>query len=1354
MAGHAVGAALSLAKKLYAAIQTVPQLRRQCANLEEVVLSLEAVIEDLANAEDDPNVQDLLGKLQDALQEGLDIVQQGEGKGLHDWARLVFQGENVARKLAAVSGRIELGLTSLLPGMKGQMGKINKDVAEVNAQLRELKEQLNRIAEAIDENRAEISDRVRKVAERGASSIGAQHNEERIIELLAGSSMGTVSMVGLEKEWKNFRSEAMLGPDQKQVWLSDADMLIEDIMFRHLLDMEKLLKATEKTEQESMRLKEESKMAAKNAAENEKLRRSLAQVSNELKAATESPGTSQEALKDANVEINRGMPAHILERMLNELHAKAGLAKESTKSDHEKADHLYPRSFTCRICSCTLEDPVVVETGYSFCQKCLEQHLQSDTPTCPITRRPMNTSIVIKNIDLQLAITNWWEWLSDWIGRERALLSSLRPSDPPRSNTSSPRHERHINGLVDEDASSAVDAEVTKDHDVVSALSNLSLDDGLNAKVAIGAAQLTNLLQAHPQKWKQMCGAQAIKPLVRILRMKGQVRLFGITALEAMMAVAVREAYENNNEEAEKACGEIIDEARDSLLELLSDESPAVRAKAAETIGHCLEVQTVAVLLAKQERPGLITGLMHLSFAEDLHEMMHGVHGPATIESVRGIGRRVLCQLARVVVTNQAQSAKPATDPAPEDVVDCLWKLVHDPFTTIEALHMLTRLARGGASGLSAPSVAEGAHARTALLTYLLGQAESNKPLRLPLAEFLSGLAATTSKPGDLLETGGVDKLLRLLQVSVKEIEAEPGVAEGWACLSFLVDVLATTSMGEGEGEEETQVRSAVERRDLSVATLLELLKLTIQQFVPRARFFDLSSSLQDSVQTFQSSALRCVGLLSVSEPFSRYFIEEGGVELISQVLEAVRSAGLRTRDCAKALAGLMVACPVKAEAALKNSVALLGLCKILDGGKGDERLAALDVLKWVESTTSVAENLEPAWLCPVGEESAKCRAAGAKLFDKLSSSWGDRDTDAISAALDFLADAHKRGLRGGPAAHSVLQAVKTLTTNVQNCTALLGDEHGVDVLVQVAKRLKIPTAQIMMQICERIPDTAAADSRFVAALVSLLDDPDARSLAAVALDKLASSAASLGGLAGGRNEHVTVLLKAVPLARAEDKVVLVRVLWRLCKAIGAAVAEAVVSGEGVKIMFTAAGTLEASGRTGDAVACLVAIYNLKVPSTDLGRDIVAAGATTFLVNLLEASVDRSVEDRTVRYAMYFLGCAADADPDACIDAGLVRALGTYLEITKGKEQCTLVGIELIAALVSSERAKTAIVKTSAAAHCADLMKGGKRCRAKAPNSPCEGVCVAEATRLTEELARPRSKSSWRGTLGRVSSTS
>lgn len=147
-----------------------------------------------------------------------------------------------------------------------------------------------------------------------------------------------------------------------------------------------------------------------------------------------------------------------------------------------------------------------------------------------------------------------------------------------------------------------------------------------------------------------------------------------------------------------------------------------------------------------------------------------------------------------------------------------------------------------------------------------------------------------------------------------------------------------------------------------------------------------------------------------------------------------------------------------------------------------------------------------------------------------------------------------------------------------------MGDKRGVDVLVQVAKQLKTPTAQIMAQISECVPETAAADGRFVAALVSLLDDPDAQSLAAAALDRLASGAASLGSLAGPENAHVKVLLKAVPLAKVEDKVLLVRLLWRLCKGIGAGVIETVVSGGGVKILFTAARTLEADGRTGEAV--------------------------------------------------------------------------------------------------------------------------------------------------------------------------
>lgn len=138
---------------------------------------------------------------------------------------------------------------------------------------------------------------VRKVAQRGGSSSDAQHNGERIIELLARSSMGTVSADLLEKEWQVFRSEGMLGSGQGQAWVSDADMVIEDIMFRHVLDTEKLLEEKEKAELESLRWKEEAMLAAKNAAENERLRRSVALLNQELEATRESRDTTQEALK-------------------------------------------------------------------------------------------------------------------------------------------------------------------------------------------------------------------------------------------------------------------------------------------------------------------------------------------------------------------------------------------------------------------------------------------------------------------------------------------------------------------------------------------------------------------------------------------------------------------------------------------------------------------------------------------------------------------------------------------------------------------------------------------------------------------------------------------------------------------------------------------------------------------------------------------------------------------------------------------------------------------------------------------------------------------------------------------------
>lgn len=89
--------------------------------------------------------------------------------------------------------------------------------------------------------------------------------------------------------------------------------------------------------------------------------------------------------------------------------------------------------------------------------------------------------------------------------------------------------------------------------------------------------------------------------------------------------------------------------------------------------------------------------------------------------------------------------------------------------------------------------------------------------------------------------------------------------------------------------------------------------------------------------------------------------------------------------------------------------------------------------------------------------------------------------------------------------------------------------------------------------------------------------------------------------------------------------------------------------------------------------ACLIAINKLNVSSTDLGKDIVAASATAFLVKLLEASVKGSQEDR-VRYAVFFLGCVAQVDPDACLRAGIIPALELHLADAKEKDECTLAG--------------------------------------------------------------------------------
>lgn len=77
----------------------------------------------------------------------------------------------------------------------------------------------------------------------------------------------------------------------------------------------------------------------------------------------------------------------------------------------------------------------------------------------------------------------------------------------------------------------------------------------------------------------------------------------------------------------------------------------------------------------------------------------------------------------------------------------------------------------------------------------------------------------------------------------------------------------------------------------------------------------------------------------------------------------------------------------------------------------------------------------------------------------------------------------------------------------------------------------------------------------------------------------------------------------------------------------------------------------------------------------------------------------------------------------------------TYFHLTHTFYFC----VEVIAALVSGENAKDALVKTNAAAHCAALARSGKRCPGKVQNGSCGGECIVEATRVTKELTRTRS---------------
>ncbi|BFI25702.1 hypothetical protein MPTK2_1g23540 [Marchantia polymorpha subsp. ruderalis] len=249
-----------------------------------------------------------------------------------------------------------------------------------------------------------------------------------------------------------------------------------------------------------------------------------------------------------------------------------------------ESSHEAPEEFRCPICYEMMEDPVVCESGHTFCRECITKWYTDSTGniTCPLTRTTVANKSVLENIALRTLIQRWKDTGSIYSEPNPRQPPPLPPRNPPTLPSS------QVVNLI------------------------YSLHSQRSVEIRKSLKELTSIAQ-HSSGQLEIYMAQGV-PVVSALLKSNEHFIVEKAAdlLEAMTFEVKGEDHELlSYEDREQIRTAVADCALDSLIFIMDNGSQLARGKAAETVVNLLSDDEIRQEISR--RKGVVTAFFGLT---------------------------------------------------------------------------------------------------------------------------------------------------------------------------------------------------------------------------------------------------------------------------------------------------------------------------------------------------------------------------------------------------------------------------------------------------------------------------------------------------------------------------------------------------------------------------------------------------------------------------------------------------------------------------------------------------------------------------------------------------------------------
>eukprot|EP01018_Ginkgo_biloba_P034648 Gb_18510 [translate_table: standard] len=267
-----------------------------------------------------------------------------------------------------------------------------------------------------------------------------------------------------------------------------------------------------------------------------------------------------------------------------------------------------PKEFTCSICLQVLNDPVIIESGHSYCKVCIESWFAEGHRTCPQSRAVVHTDFLVENLALRGMIIQWKEMFVV-NGEPMAIATSISSSDHRIGS-----YGLSEGGLDDVHFKKRLHGKLSKSNkDVTEFVTRLISELRSEKQVLIlKSLRMLNNVASTPCGALEIFRGGGVQILILLLKSSNNKIVEQALSVLKLMSCEVQNESANKLESLEPICSTVADLGLDTLISLMKfGSTKKVRVLATQTLANIIideEVRDIAI-----SREGIIVALCDLA---------------------------------------------------------------------------------------------------------------------------------------------------------------------------------------------------------------------------------------------------------------------------------------------------------------------------------------------------------------------------------------------------------------------------------------------------------------------------------------------------------------------------------------------------------------------------------------------------------------------------------------------------------------------------------------------------------------------------------------------------------------------